>query len=193
MWRPLLEAGLGYLRTGGWVMLPLVLLSLWLWTLVFLKARELLRLRRADGTWRAELAASFEAERTGRADLDHKILHQLTHRHEALVDRHVGTILVLAGAAPLLGLLGTVTGMVRTFGDMAVFGAGNVRALSAGISSALVTTQAGLAVAIPGLFAGSILRRRAARHKARVQRQCLLLGRDAEGGDNAETPPREAP
>lgn len=177
MWRTALDAGLGYLRTGGWVMLPLVLLSLWLWTLVFLKARELWRLRRADHPWRADLEAAFVARRTGDPDLDAKVLHALFHRHEADVDRHVATVLVLAGAAPLLGLLGTVTGMIRTFGDMAVLGAGNVKALSAGISAALVTTQAGLAVAIPGLFAGSLLLRRAARHKARVQRQCLLLGR----------------
>jgi len=175
------SAALDYLRTGGWVMAPLAVLSLAMWTAILFKARQLLLLRRhgeAGNGWRRGLEDAFQARRTGDPVLDHKILHGLEHQGCAEADAWLGTILVLAGAAPLLGLLGTVTGMIETFREIAVNGTGNVRALSSGISAALVTTQAGLAVAIPGFFAGRFLARRAERHKARLQRRCILLGRE---------------
>jgi hypothetical protein len=56
---------------------------------------------------------------------------------------------VLAAVAPLLGLLGTVTGMIATFDVLAVFGTGNAKAMAGGISEALITTQTGLLVALP--------------------------------------------
>jgi len=72
---------------------------------------------------------------------------------------------VTAAAAPLLGLLGTVVGMIRTFGLIAIFGTGDAKSLSSGISEALVTTELGLCVAIPALVFHGILNRLA---KARV-------------------------
>jgi len=59
----------------------------------------------------------------------------------------------IAGVAPLLGLLGTVIGMIRVFRVIALVGVGNANALSGGISQALITTAAGLSVAIPALAA----------------------------------------
>ncbi len=187
-----LNAALDYLRTGGWVMAPLTALSLVMWTAILFKARQLYLLRRRGETgrgWRRELETDFAARRTGDPVLDHKILHGLEHQYSDRADTWLGTILVLAGAAPLLGLLGTVTGMVLTFREIAAYGTGNVRALSAGISAALVTTQAGLAVAIPGFFAGRFLQRRAERHKARLRRQCILLGRRGRPACGACAPP----
>lgn len=65
------------------------------------------------------------------------------------LERFLSTLAVLAALAPLLGLLGTVTGMIHTFQGITLFGAGDPRTMSGGISEALVTTQLGLAVAIP--------------------------------------------
>ena len=65
--------------------------------------------------------------------------------------------MVLAAAAPLLGLLGTVTGMVETFRVIGLYGMGNAQAMASGIKAALITTQAGLLVAIPGLLIGQAL------------------------------------
>ena len=67
----------------------------------------------------------------------------------------------MSNIAPLLGLLGTVTGMISTFDIITEFGTGDPKLLSSGISIALVTTEVGLAVAIPGLIIGSLLDRRA--------------------------------
>ncbi len=77
-------------------------------------------------------------------------------------ERFLSIIGVLASIAPLLGLLGTVTGMIGTFQAITIFGTGDPRMMSTGISEALVTTQAGLGIAIPLLLAHHFLKRRAA-------------------------------
>ena len=66
-----------------------------------------------------------------------------------------------AAAAPLLGLLGTVTGMIKTFNLITIFGTGDAKSLSSGISEALVTTELGLIVAIPSLILHGLLSRMA--------------------------------
>jgi len=68
------------------------------------------------------------------------------------LEQSIPTIGTLASAAPLLGLLGTVTGMISTFTAVTLHGTGNPQALAKGISEALITTQSGLIVAIPALF-----------------------------------------
>ncbi len=73
------------------------------------------------------------------------------------VDRFGNFVLVIAAVAPLLGLLGTVTGMIHTFDIIAEFGTGDPKLLSGGISEALVTTEFGLIVAIPLLLLGNLL------------------------------------
>jgi biopolymer transport protein ExbB len=70
-------------------------------------------------------------------------------------------IAISASSAPLLGLLGTVTGIMNTFTLMTVFGTGDVKTLSSGISEALITTEYGLIVAIPALLIHSFLSRKA--------------------------------
>ena len=85
-------------------------------------------------------------------------------RKRPTVERFLPFLAITAAAAPLLGLLGTVVGMIRTFALITVFGTGDPRALSSGISEALVTTELGLMVAIPtlilhGIFSRMIRRR----------------------------------
>ncbi len=70
---------------------------------------------------------------------------------------------IIAAVAPLLGLLGTVTGMIITFQAITIFGAGDPKAMAGGISSALVTTVLGLVVAIPTLLLHTIVNGRAKR------------------------------
>lgn len=73
------------------------------------------------------------------------------------LDRFASVILVIAAVAPLLGLLGTVTGMIATFDIITQFGTGDPKLLAGGISVALVTTELGLIVAIPTLLLGNLL------------------------------------
>ncbi len=74
--------------------------------------------------------------------------------------RGLATLAIFAAVSPLLGLLGTVTGMIETFQVITLFGAGDPRLMSGGISQALITTQLGLAVAIPLLLLHSFLQGR---------------------------------
>ena len=73
------------------------------------------------------------------------------------LERFQGTIKVFAGIAPLMGLLGTVVGMIRTFQSITLFGTGDPKLMADGISQALVTTVEGLVVAIPLVFMHSIV------------------------------------
>lgn len=73
------------------------------------------------------------------------------------IDRFGNFVLVLAAVAPLLGLLGTVTGMIATFDIITTHGTGDPKLLSGGISEALVTTMLGLVVAIPLLLLGNLM------------------------------------
>ncbi len=78
----------------------------------------------------------------------------------------IETIGRLAATAPLIGLLGTVSGMICTFDAMAAHGSGNPRAMAEGISLALITTEAGLMAAIPAMLARAFLERMAKRASA---------------------------
>jgi biopolymer transport protein ExbB len=77
------------------------------------------------------------------------------------LNRFSGGIAILAAVAPLLGLLGTVTGIIQTFGVIRAFGNANPNLMAGGISEALITTVAGLSIAIPLIIAHSLLRGRA--------------------------------
>ena len=78
-------------------------------------------------------------------------------REAPKIERFGAALGVTAAVAPLLGLLGTVTGMIATFNVLTEQGAGDPKALAGGISEALITTELGLLVAIPALLLGTLL------------------------------------
>jgi len=93
--------------------------------------------------------------------ISESILHE-----SATLNKFGAFILVIAAVSPLLGLLGTVTGMIATFQAITLFGTGDPKLMAGGISQALVTTVLGLVVAIPLLFMHGLV---AARSKALIQ------------------------
>ncbi|MFO7763300.1 MAG: MotA/TolQ/ExbB proton channel family protein [Wenzhouxiangellaceae bacterium] len=98
------------------------------------------------------------------------ILHENTH-----LNRFGALIIVIAAVSPLLGLLGTVTGMIATFDVITEFGTGDPKLLSGGISIALVTTELGLIVAIPMLLFGNLLSGWAERIKDDMEQAALRV------------------
>jgi biopolymer transport protein ExbB len=96
---------------------------------------------------------NIEREREHLEDIiSEAILHESTR-----LNRFGSIILMVAAVAPLLGLLGTVTGMIQTFDIITEFGTSDPKLLSGGIATALVTTELGLIVAIPCLLLGNLL------------------------------------
>lgn len=90
---------------------------------------------------------------------------------EIALQRGLGTITSITLVLPLLGLLGTVEGMIEVFHVMALHGSGNARAMAGGISAALISTLAGLVAALSGVYFGSDLRERAGREFQKVREQ----------------------
>jgi biopolymer transport protein ExbB len=102
------------------------------------------------------LTATIQNSHGNRDHMDDVISEAMLHEAGAL-NRFGSAILVIASVSPLLGLLGTVTGMIQTFDIITEFGTGDPKMLSSGISVALVTTELGLVVAIPAVLAGTLL------------------------------------
>jgi biopolymer transport protein ExbB len=82
-------------------------------------------------------------------------------REALILEKHVSILATIANLTPLLGLLGTVSGMIKTFKVISVQGIGNPAPLAGGIAEALITTAAGLSVAIPTLVGHRLLKDKA--------------------------------
>jgi len=114
-----------------------------------LDAAKLRTLRQSSQLGRI-LAAGLGNAYHGREVMKESIQDAASHVIHDL-ERYLNTLGTIAAVAPLLGLLGTVFGMIQVFAEIMVQGSGNASALAGGISQALITTAAGLTVAIPAL------------------------------------------
>ncbi|MBT6378801.1 MAG: MotA/TolQ/ExbB proton channel family protein, partial [Opitutales bacterium] len=107
---------------------------------------------------RSMLSEGSEHANGDRELMEDHMVSVILHRKPQL-ERFLPWLSVTAAATPLMGLLGTVVGMIKTFTLITIFGSGDPKALSSGISEALVTTELGLVVAIPTLIIhGALLR-----------------------------------
>ena len=100
-------------------------------------------------------------------DAGRQVVHEL--------DRFLNTLGTIASIAPLLGLLGTVTGIIRSFTAINQGAIGDPRLLSGGISEALITTAAGLMVAVPALVAYRLLRGRVDALALELERETIAF------------------
>lgn len=147
-----------------------------------------------------ERAALLASVRSGTRELFATGIHHLEQPKQALeeylwavlmrirlhYERRLPLLAVIAVAAPLMGLLGTVTGMVRTFALITVFGTGNAGNLASGISEVLVATELGLAVAIPSLVAHGYLSNRIQRKLSLLERYSLQFVTAAQRGKHVD-------
>ncbi|KAF3984554.1 MAG: MotA/TolQ/ExbB proton channel family protein, partial [Methylococcales symbiont of Hymedesmia sp. n. MRB-2018] len=101
--------------------------------------------------------AAAEQDKSSDTENLELILDEAITREIPVLEKGLPMIKLLAAVAPLLGLLGTVTGMIATFQSISLFGTGDPKLMAGGISQALVTTMLGLCVAIPLLFLHSLL------------------------------------
>ena len=106
---------------------------------------------------------------------DYLVAYLLEYKHR--IEKYLGAIATSATIAPLLGLLGTVSGMITTFQMMKIFGTGDASTVSGGISEALVTTELGLIVAIPSLIVSALLSRKIKSYHAQLESMAIKLSR----------------
>lgn len=117
-------------------------------------------------------------------------LYAVVLRQRLHYERWLPLLAVIATAAPLMGLLGTVTGLVRTFALITVFGTGNAGKLASGISEVLVATELGLMVAIPTLVAHGFLSHRIQKNLSLLERYALEFATAAQP-DKPRVPAKE--
>ena len=200
-------------QQGGWVLVVLLLLALYA-SYVFFERFLALRKERAGGERlmreveaalrRGQLSAALEAARAHGGALGRFLLAGLPRvpygvaavdaalkaallEEETRLSKGLGAVSLVAQTAPLFGLLGTVTGMIRAFNVLAVAGQTTPAALAGGIGEALFTTAAGLVVGIPALFGHQYLASRVDDILMELeQRREELLGVLAEVGHGAK-------
>lgn len=134
-------------EAGGFIMYPMFVISITLWVLLGLRIKRLYQ--------------DYQLEQMNVAHYSSDQLKVFASKAKIELKSYKTAIATLVGIAPLMGLLGTVIGMIETFeslGNMGLFTQSG--GIAGGISQALLTTQMGLVIAIPGLFVGRVLNRK---------------------------------
>ena len=211
------ETLLEHIQKGGPVMFPIlamgaaaltVALIKWIGlTLVRVPRRKQLQelyaaVARGDDTTAVDRANSLpgpvgEMLRSGVAqmraprELIEEVMYETVLTTKLRLQRFLPFVAICAASAPLLGLLGTVTGIINTFKLLTVFGSGDVKSLSGGISEALITTEFGLIVAIPSLLLHSFLSRKANGFVSRMDTAAVAFANAVSVRD--VTPPSPEP
>ena len=161
-----LERLWSFFELGGPVTWAILGFSLLLWTLILERCWFYFALLPAE---RQRVAARWAGMRHDGSRLAKRQRASLVAGHGMRARRFLSPISTLTGALPLLGLLGTVSGMIDTFDVMSLFGTGNLRGMAGGISSALFTTVAGMVAALPGLYFSANLESRARAEERRME------------------------
>ena len=200
------------LKAGGWLMAPIILCSIISLTIIIERAWTLQRRKVVPGdlgTQVQDWASRHELDRRhieqlrSGSVLGRVLAAGLVNRHrsrhlikEAIEDtgRHVvhelerflNTLGTIAGISPLLGLLGTVIGMIKVFSSIMVHGVGDANQLAGGISEALITTAAGLTVAIPSFFFYRYYKGKVEAYVVSMEEQAINLIEAIERGNVAQ-------
>lgn len=128
----------------------------------------------ADGAQRRLLEIALKHPVSQVRD-DLLVAYLMEYRYK--IERYMGVVTTSAAISPLLGLLGTVSGMISTFKMMTIFGSGDASTVSGGISEALVTTELGLVVAIPSLIMSALLNRKAKNYAHKLEAFAIKISK----------------
>jgi biopolymer transport protein ExbB len=157
-----------FLDLGGHVLLAILAATLVMWTLILERWWYLRFGYRAEV---ARVTARWAARRERGSWHARQIRRALVSEVAQKLQRTIPLIKTLVAVCPLLGLLGTVTGMVEVFDVMAIAGSANPRAMAQGVSRATIPTMAGMMAALSGFIVSVQLERRAKLEAARVADQ----------------------
>jgi len=216
-----IEAAMAIVFRGGWVLAPIFILGWFGWFLMIERYGYYFMLRGGNinglgGFWRTlkkngeeaafkklerrrygyffALASDVRRHRDQGPVAVRNAMEETRHRISVSLSRSLRTISTCAAIAPMLGLLGTVSGMVHTFETIQLFGFGNPVLLADGISEALLTTQAGLLVAFPLMLAYNFLASRVENVEKEAWSEALkyesyVFSADEENNETDESAP----
>lgn len=152
-----------FLDQGGFVMYLIAALTFVMWMLIFERILFFKGGLRRD--IQRELNA-WESRRERKSWNSHQIRAAMVSRMNDRIDSNLDLIGALVAICPLMGLLGTVTGMIDVFSVLATTGGGDAKSMAGGVSKATIPTMAGMVAAISGVFASTYLTRVADSEKA---------------------------
>lgn len=154
-----------FFALGGWVLKVILGAAVVMWTLILERGWYFARIH-------PRALARRQQEWTARSERHswtaHRIREQLISQLKIGMDATLPLIRVMVPLAPLLGLLGTVTGMLEVFDAMTAAGQSDVRAMAYGVSHAMIATLAGLVVSLNGLYFAVLLGSRVRRESQRL-------------------------
>lgn len=169
------ETLLDHIDKGGIWVLPILAFAVVAFVIAVFKAFALMRLPKLQPMLNIEQGMGLYQQRLvdiakqySGIERDDKMLDALMSSKRK-IEKGLSAIAVTASVAPLLGLLGTVSGMIQTFKLMTLFGSGDANAVSGGISESLVTTELGLIVAIPALVAHALMSRKCQHYMSELE------------------------
>ena len=154
-----------FLELGGDVLYGIMATLFLMWTFIL---ERLWYFYRVHPGLKRQIINSWEERADTTSWYAKRIREQMISETSVALKRNVSLIKALIAICPLLGLLGTVTGMVSVFDVMTFSGTGNARAMAAGVSKATVPTMAGMVAALSGVYFGTFLE-----HKATTETEKL--------------------
>ena len=160
------ETLLGFMDKGGDVLWMIAILLFMMWILIFERVWYLKFGWKADV---AEVIAKWEGRAERKSWEAHQIRSMLISRSRMEITRYLPEIKTMVALCPLLGLLGTVTGMIEVFNIMAVTGGGDAKSMAGGVQQATIPTMAGMVAALSGVFANTYVTQMAQRESEFLQ------------------------
>ncbi len=154
------EVLLGFMDKGGNVLWLIAALLFVMWTLIFERVWYL------KFGWKKDVAqviSKWEGRGERKSWEAEQIRNMLVSQARMQINRNLPVIKTLVALCPLLGLLGTVTGMIEVFNIMAVTGGGDAKSMAGGVQQATIPTMAGMVAALSGVFANTYVTRIAQR------------------------------
>ncbi len=138
-----------FIETGGDVLLVIAVVTFAMWWLILERFWYFRRIHPAEAS---RVQAAWNTRKDHGSRNAHQIRRLLISEVELKLERGLLLIKALVALCPMLGLLGTVTGMIEVFDVMALAGTGNVRGMAGGVSKATLPTMAGMVAALSGLM-----------------------------------------
>lgn len=155
---------LQFIETGGGVLWAILATAFFLWSFIM---ERFAYYSFAHKPVKRSLRDEWEAREDKTSWKAHAIRDELISRVKVRTDQNVGIIKTLVAIAPLLGLMGTVTGMIQVFDVMALSGSSNARLMAGGVFKATIPTMAGMTIALSGLYFPTHFDRKSKRETAR--------------------------